>query len=106
MLALLAGCYDEPPTASPPDAPAPDAPAPDGGCTELGTCDAAVPDAAVADAAPVAQTLPRPGRFSTLGVRAWQSGSLRVVDDELEASGSLCSGSGRARICVTGGFLQ
>ena len=125
-LALLAGCYGETPTASPPDAGAdvkaqdsgvpdavvaPDVVAPDvvtpdvvtrdGGCGELATCDAAVPDAG-----PVARTTLRPGRFSTLGVRAWQAGSVRVVDDELEASEALCSGSGSARVCITGGFLQ
>ncbi len=84
-----------------PDVVTPDVVTRDGGCGELATCDAAVPDAG-----PVARTTLRPGRFSTLGVRAWQAGSVRVVDDELEASEALCSGSGSARVCITGGFLQ
>jgi hypothetical protein len=84
-----------------PDVVTPDVVTRDGGCGELATCDAAVPDAG-----PVARTTLRPGRFSTLSVRAWQAGSVRVVDDELEASEALCSGSGSARVCITGGFLQ
>lgn len=44
----------------------------------------------------------RPGRFSTLGVRGWGSGDVRIVDDEIESGDRLCNGS----VCVTGGFLQ
>jgi hypothetical protein len=47
----------------------------------------------------------RAGRFSTLGVRAWGAGSIRVVDDEIDASGRICSG-GVPTVCVSGGFLR
>mgnify|MGYP003379820039 CR=1 FL=1 len=54
----------------------------------------------------VPRTVMRRGGFSTLGVRAWQSGTTRIVDDEIESSGRLCSGSGAAMVCVSGGFVR
>ena len=70
----------------------------DRSCTELMTCDAGA-DTGVDAGSDV-------GGFSTLGVRAWQSGTTRIVDDEIESSGRLCSGSGAAMVCVSGGFVR
>jgi len=58
------------------------------------------------DAGPAStRSVSRAGRFSTLGVRAWGAGSIRVVDDEIDASGRICSG-GVPTVCVSGGFLR
>ncbi len=54
----------------------------------------------------VPRAVMRRGGFSTLGVRAWQSGTTRIVDDEIEASGRLCNGSGASMVCVSGGFVR
>jgi hypothetical protein len=72
----------------------------------LNPCDAAVVDAPMVDAGTPMRTALRPGRFSTLGVRGWAAGSVRIVDDELESGDRQCTGTGATRVCVMGGFLQ
>jgi hypothetical protein len=72
---------------------------------DVGPLDAGPTDAGGADAA-MPGFARRSGRLSTLGVRAWQSGGVRIVDDELEASPRLCGGSGAGFFCVSGGFVR
>jgi hypothetical protein len=109
-----------------PDMGTPDVGTPDTGvgCNELTPCDAGRSDAGNpstdvgtdvrtdvgtdlgTDAGTPQLTARRAGRFSTLGVRAWQSGAVRVVDDEIESSGRLCGSNSGTTVCVSGGFLR
>lgn len=77
---------------------------------DVAPADVVPADVAPIDARPADAGAPlspqRASRFSTLGVRAWQSGSVRIVDDELEATPRLCGGSGAGFFCVSGGFVR
>jgi hypothetical protein len=90
-----------------PDAGTPDVGTPDAGTPDVGTPDVGTPDVGTPDAGVQAPTASRrAGRFSTLGVRSWQNGAVRIVDDELEAGGRACSPVGGSMVCVSGGFLR
>ena len=54
------------------------------------------------DAAPGPLSLS--GGMTTLGPEGTTSGTIRLVDTRLEGAATECSGTGAARICLTGGL--